>query len=66
MAVNRCAPVLRRKRLLGGCVVVWEGDQLPPLLPPQYTKGDDGPGTEESELGSRASGFQHKKRRRHK
>ena len=59
-----CAPP--HERLLAGCVVVWEGDQLPSLLPPQYTKGDDGPDTEESELGSQASGFQNKRRRRPK
>ena len=63
---SRCAPVLRRLRLLAGCVVGWEGDQLPSLLPTQYTKGDAGPDTEESELGSRASGFQNKRRRRPK
>ena len=41
------------------------GDHLP-SLPPLNTKGDDAADTEASELGSRASGFQKKQRRRPK
>ena len=59
-----CAPppsAVRRLRCWLG-----RGHKLPSLLPTQYTKGDAGPDTEESELGSRASGFQNKRRRRPK
>ena len=53
------------KKLLAGCGVVWEGEHLQALLP-LNTKGDDAADTEASELGSRASGFQKKRRRRPK
>ena len=52
--------VSRLRCCLGG------GDHLPSLLPLINTKGDDAADTEESELGSRASGFQKKRRRRPK
>ena len=47
--------------LLFGCF-----EHLPSLLLPLNTKGDDAADTEASELGSRASGFQKKRRRRPK
>ena len=51
--------VSRLRCCLGGA------DHLPSLLP-LSTNGDDAAETEESELGSRASGFQKKRRRRPK